>query len=74
MAASSVACQAIWLQNLLELMHMKCDDPSNLQVDYNSTIHLAKNPMAHERSKHINTRYHFIRDQVNKGRINSMMN
>ena len=60
-ATSSVECQAIWSQNLLEFMHMKCDDPLSLQVNYNSTICLAKNPMAHERSNHIDTRYHFIR-------------
>ena len=64
-------CQVVWLQNLLELIYMNCDDPLNLLVNYNFAIRLAKNPMAQERNKHINTRYHFIKDQVNKGRINS---
>ncbi|KAF0714369.1 Aste57867_3900 [Aphanomyces stellatus] len=34
-----------------------------------SAIAIAKNPGHHERTKHISTKYHFVRDQVEKGRI-----
>ena len=34
-----------------------------------STIDLAKNPVSHGRSKHIETKFHFLRDQVCRGRI-----
>jgi KUP system potassium uptake protein len=30
---------------------------------------LAKNPISHGKSKHIETRFHFLRDQVNKGKL-----
>ena len=50
-------------------MHMECDDPQNLHVDNKFAISLTKNPLAHGRSKHIDTKCHFIRDQVNKRRI-----
>ncbi|OIW02120.1 hypothetical protein TanjilG_26660 [Lupinus angustifolius] len=40
-----------------------------LKVDNKSAINLAKNPVAHGRSKHIETRFHFLRDQVCKGRV-----
>ncbi|KAD5507479.1 hypothetical protein E3N88_15182 [Mikania micrantha] len=40
-----------------------------LYVDNKSAISLMKNPVFHERSKHIDTRFHFIRDQVEKGEI-----
>lgn len=33
-----------------------------LQCDNQSAIHLAKNPTYHSRSKHIDIRYHWIRD------------
>lgn len=36
-------------------------------VDNKSAINLAKNSVSHGRSKHIKTRFHFLRDQVNKG-------
>ena len=33
-------------------------------VDNKSAIELAKNPVQHGRSKHIDTRFHFLRDHV----------
>ena len=35
----------------------------------NSTIKLAKNPVMHGRSKHINVRFHFLRDLAKDGTI-----
>jgi len=43
--------------------------PLKLKIDNRSAINLAKNPIAHGRSKHIETRFHFIREQVSKGMI-----
>ena len=40
-----------------------------IQVDNKLAIELAKNPMNHERSKHINVRFHFIRDDVKEGSV-----
>jgi len=40
-----------------------------LLVDNNSTIDLSKNPISHKKSKHIETKYHFLRDQVMKKKI-----
>jgi hypothetical protein len=38
-------------------------------VDSKSALALAKNPILHERSKHIRVRYHFIRDYLEEGSI-----
>jgi len=40
-----------------------------LFVDNKSTISLFKNPIFHSRSKHIETEFHFLRDQVSKGKL-----
>ena len=40
-----------------------------LRVDSKSALALAKNPVFHERSKHIRVRYHFIRDCLAEGSI-----
>jgi hypothetical protein len=40
-----------------------------LLVDNQSTIALSKNPVFHKWSKHIDLRYHYIRECVDKGRI-----
>ena len=68
-AASMGACQAIWLDNLMQELMIKKESVVELFVDNKSAISLAKHPVAHGRSKHIETRYHFLRDQVTKGRL-----
>lgn len=40
-----------------------------LLVDNKSTISLSKNPVFHGRSKHIETKFHFLRDEVSKWRL-----
>ena len=40
-----------------------------MMVDNKSAIALAKNPVLHDRSKHIDVRYHFIRDCVEEGLV-----
>lgn len=69
MAATATACQGIWLKNLL--IEVTGDDPGLvlLYEDNKSAIDLARNPVFHGRSKHIDIRYHFIRDCVECGQI-----
>lgn len=38
-------------------------------MDNKSIIAMTKNPVFHDRSKHIDTRYHFIRECVENGKI-----
>jgi hypothetical protein len=65
--ASLCACQGVWLCNLLnEIGNIKCESVI-LKVDNLSAINLAKNPIAHGRSKHIEMRFHYLREQVDKG-------
>ena len=68
-SACSVACQALLILSLISKLNLKTDDFVELQVDNKSAIDLARNPVSHSRSKHIETKFHFLRDQVNKGRI-----
>lgn len=69
MAATAAACQGVWLGNLLsQITDVKCF-PIEIFVDNRSAIDLAKNPVFHGRSKHIDIRYHFIRGCVERGEI-----
>lgn len=63
-AATSCVCHAIWLRNLLKELKMPQEEPMEICVDNKSALALAKNPVFHERSKHIDTRYHFIRECI----------
>lgn len=67
MAATAAACQASSLQNLFSDVTDDCVGPLVLYIDNNSAIDLAKNPVFHRRSKHINLRYH--RECVERGEL-----
>ena len=68
-AAATVACQGIWLSRLLAEFSSGEAEQVVLKVDNKSAIALAKNPVFHERSKHIELKYHFIRDCVEAKKI-----
>ncbi|GAU22332.1 hypothetical protein TSUD_106600 [Trifolium subterraneum] len=68
-AGSLAACQANWMQSLLNEMKIIDNITIMLKIDNKSAINLAKNPVSHGKSKHIETRFHFLRDQVNKGKL-----
>ncbi|KAL8117931.1 hypothetical protein AgCh_015718 [Apium graveolens] len=69
MAATAAACQAIWLRNLLKQITGDFVSPVDIYIDNKSAIDLAKNPVFHGRSKHIDIRYHFIRECIERGEI-----
>jgi hypothetical protein len=68
-AATSAACQAVWLRRVLEGLQQKQEGPTTVYCDNNSAIALSKNHVFHQKSKHIDTRYHFIRELVNNGEV-----
>lgn len=68
-AACSAACQGLWIQTLIQDLELKTEGAIKIMVDNKSAINLAKNPVSHGRSKHIETKYHFLRDQVSKEKI-----
>ena len=40
-----------------------------IYIDSQSSIDLAKNPIYHSRTKHVDIRYHFVRDSFLSGKI-----
>nr|GEW07361.1 uncharacterized mitochondrial protein AtMg00810-like [Tanacetum cinerariifolium] len=69
MAATSAACQAIWLRELLVEVTGLERQKVIIRVDNKSAIALSKNSVFYERSKHIHTRYHFIRECVKNEQV-----
>ncbi|XP_065879565.1 uncharacterized mitochondrial protein AtMg00810-like [Euphorbia lathyris] len=68
-AATSCVCHAIWLRKLLKEFQMSQNDPTEIFIDNKSALALAKNPVFHDRSKHIDTRYHFIRECIEQKEV-----
>jgi hypothetical protein len=68
-AASTAACQGVWLRRLLADLAKKKVQKVSLKIDNQAAISLCKNPVHHERSKHIDTRFHYIRECIEEGMI-----
>lgn len=54
-AGCYAACQAVWIDSLLNELGVNIQRPIKLMIDNKSAINLAKNPVSHGRSKHIET-------------------
>jgi hypothetical protein len=68
-AASEGAKDACWLHMLLRGLTVPVDSATTLFCDNNSAIILANDQSLHIRAKHIDIRYHHIRDCVEKNKI-----
>ncbi|GKC55506.1 hypothetical protein Tco_1078251 [Tanacetum coccineum] len=61
MALTEAVKEAIWLWGLLEEFGVELNTVA-VNCDNQGAIHLSRNHVFHERTKHINVRYHFIRE------------
>ncbi|KAM1470398.1 hypothetical protein ACFX11_041122 [Malus domestica] len=68
-SASEATAQAIWLRFVLEDFGELQVDVTPLQCDNTSAISISKNPVFHQKTKHIDRRYHFIKDALQQGII-----
>lgn len=66
-ATSQASCEAIWLRKMLVGIFRQRLRPTVIYCDNQSCIKLTENPVFHDRSKHIEILYHFIRDYVQRG-------
>lgn len=67
---SLCACQATWMTNLVEKITGKGHRAITTTIDNMSAINLAKNQITHERSKHIEMKFHYLREKVASGKLN----
>jgi hypothetical protein len=65
-AAAGAACEAVWLARLMAELVGGAVLAPKLKVDNKSAISLMKNPVHHDRSKHIDVKFHFIRECYEK--------
>lgn len=62
-------CELIWINQLLRDLLVTITGPAKLYCDNKSAIHIATNPVFHERTKHIEIDCHTVRDQIKAGRL-----
>lgn len=63
-ALSTAAKEAVYLRRLLLEIGWSLDGPITICGDNISSHHIAKNPVHHKRTKHIDIKYHFVREKV----------
>ena len=68
-AACEACTEAIWLRKLISDLFDQIPKSTIIHCDNQSCIRLSEHPVFHERSKHIEIKYYFIRDKVQEGEV-----
>ena len=63
-SASDASREAVWLRKLLSDLFDTSLEPVVIHCDNQSCIKISENPVFHDRSKHMEMRYHYVRDMV----------
>ncbi|PKU64052.1 Retrovirus-related Pol polyprotein from transposon TNT 1-94 [Dendrobium catenatum] len=68
-ALAAATTEVLWLRRLVEELQIPQTSPTPIYCDNTSAISLAKNPVFHARTKHIEIDYHFLRQHLDSGSI-----
>ncbi|CAL1409881.1 unnamed protein product [Linum trigynum] len=68
-ALAHLVCELEWLRSLLAEMGINIPLPIDVYCDNRSAIHIAENPVFHERTKHIEIDCHVTRERLSSGMI-----
>lgn len=69
MALTEAYKEGTWLFRLLQELHQKVDKAFVIWCDNRGAISLTANPGHHKRTKHIDIRYHLIREAIEAGKV-----
>ena len=68
-AVLTATVECIWLRRLLIDLCMEIDDATHILTDSQSALAIARNPVFHARTKHIELHYHYVRERHHAGDI-----
>lgn len=68
-APTAATCQVVWMRRMLRSLGQEQAKTTVIFCDNSSAIALSKNSVFHKRKKHIDTRFHYIRELVINGEI-----
>jgi len=67
-AMANATSEVVWIRNLLLSFGVSVP-PARLYCDNQAAIHIANNPVFHERTKHVEVDCHFVRERILSGVI-----
>ena len=62
-------CKLTWLRYLIQDLRVLHQEPALLYCDNKASLHIAANPVFHERTRHIEIDCHYIRDKIQDGSV-----
>lgn len=68
-AACVATREVVWLRNLLARLFGQSMEPTVIHYDNQSYVKLSINPVFHDRTKHVEIKYHYIKDMVQRKAI-----
>lgn len=68
-AATTCCSQVLWMKQTLKDIHVVFSNLIIIMCDYSSAINISKNPIMHSRKKHIEIKYHFLREKVGEKEV-----
>lgn len=68
-AMATTCCEVTWIRYLLADLEVSHVQPVQLYCDNKAALHIAANPIFHERTKHIEIDCHIVREKIQKGLI-----
>ena len=63
-AMTQSVCEITWLHQLLKEVSIMIVVPAKFWCDNQAALHIASNLVFHERTKHIEIDYHFVREKI----------
>lgn len=69
MSMALTLCELKWIIQLMQSLDIRQLAPTSMYCDNQAALHIAANPVFHERTKHVEVDCHFIRDAVQDGSL-----
>ena len=68
-ALCHAAQEVVWLRRLLASVNLVQAEPTKVHEDNQGTMALSRNPKSHPRTKHIDIKFHYVREVIEKKKM-----